>query len=167
MSRHPHRRQIKKAALQMDASTARENTLTIGLDGPACLRCEQLTQIRTHQRILEKHLSQPFYYKRWFYCSNKDCRTKQINPKDPAFIVFADTPSGHYWRERFQSEWITIKQELAEGNKPEWMRVVNEGEKKKPERWERGTFGGASKVRKIEITPEIRARYERRGWRNG
>ena len=43
--------------------------------GPPCPRCGHSTQIREHGRIGEKELQRPFYYRRWFYCTNKDCKT--------------------------------------------------------------------------------------------
>lgn len=46
----------------------------IGFDGIPCPRCRQRTQIREHVAITEKHLRQPFYFSRWFYCVNKHCK---------------------------------------------------------------------------------------------
>lgn len=41
--------------------------------GIACPRCGRATQIRAHKEITGKHLRQPFYYTRWFYCLHADC----------------------------------------------------------------------------------------------
>lgn len=50
--------------------------------GDRCPRCNRHTQIREHSVITAKHLAQPFYYSRWFYCNNLDCRTNQIMPDE-------------------------------------------------------------------------------------
>ena len=54
--------------------------VVVGENGDPCPRCGKPTEIRTHPAITGKHLAQPFYYSRWFYCLNPDCRTKQIMP---------------------------------------------------------------------------------------
>lgn len=51
-------------------------------DGDPCPRCSQPTQIREHSQLLEKHtVSQPFYYSRWFCCTNLDCVTTLVMPE--------------------------------------------------------------------------------------
>jgi hypothetical protein len=50
--------------------------------GIRCPRCNRHTQIREHSVITEKHLAQPFYYSRWYYCNNTKCRTNQIMPDE-------------------------------------------------------------------------------------
>jgi hypothetical protein len=50
--------------------------------GIRCHRCNRHTQIREHSVITEKHLAQPFYYSRWYYCNNAQCRTNQIMPDE-------------------------------------------------------------------------------------
>jgi hypothetical protein len=52
--------------------------VAIGLDGPKCPRCNKPTQIRQHQRIGPKQLRRPFYFRRWFFCMNMDCRTTLV-----------------------------------------------------------------------------------------
>lgn len=52
----------------------------IGDDGDPCPRCEMPTQIRQHIEITEKHLNQPYYYSRWFFCTNQRCRTTLVMP---------------------------------------------------------------------------------------
>lgn len=54
-------------------------------DGDACPRCGRPTQIREHRLIGDKQLRQPFYYSRWFNCTNKRCRTTLVMP--PRFKV--------------------------------------------------------------------------------
>jgi hypothetical protein len=49
--------------------------------GDPCPRCGQPTQVREHKAITEKHLAQPFYYTRWFNCTNDDCQTTLIMPE--------------------------------------------------------------------------------------
>jgi hypothetical protein len=46
--------------------------------GPACPRCGRPMQIREHDRIRPKQLRQPFYYRRWFRCMHKDCKTTLV-----------------------------------------------------------------------------------------
>jgi len=60
----------------------------IGHDGDPCPRCGQPTDICEHEHISAKQLAQPFYYSRWFNCTNPECRTKQIMPE--RFIVWND-----------------------------------------------------------------------------
>jgi hypothetical protein len=35
-------------------------------------------QVREHRRIGPKQLRQPYYYRRWFYCTDNRCRTKTV-----------------------------------------------------------------------------------------
>jgi hypothetical protein len=42
--------------------------------GDPCPRCCQPTEIREHPEITEKHLRQPYYYSRWFFCKNPRCK---------------------------------------------------------------------------------------------
>lgn len=48
--------------------------------GDFCPRCKLATQIREHKAITQKHLKQPFYYSRWFNCTNPECKTTLIMP---------------------------------------------------------------------------------------
>ena len=59
----------------------RNNFNVLGNDGDCCPRCGELTQIREHIAISPKHLRQPFYYSRWFYCFNQNCITTMIMPE--------------------------------------------------------------------------------------
>jgi hypothetical protein len=49
--------------------------------GDPCPRCCQPTQIREHEAVLERHLRQPFYYRRWFYCLNPKCKVTTYMPE--------------------------------------------------------------------------------------
>jgi len=49
--------------------------------GEICPRCKLATQIREHIEVTEKHLRQPFYYQRWFNCTNVKCPTTLIMPE--------------------------------------------------------------------------------------
>jgi hypothetical protein len=46
--------------------------------GVPCPRCRRPTQIREHARITEKHLTQRYYFSRWFRCMHRDCSTKLV-----------------------------------------------------------------------------------------
>lgn len=48
--------------------------------GPPCFRCGKPTEVREHDEIRNKQLSQPYYYTRWYCCMNSDCRTTLIMP---------------------------------------------------------------------------------------
>jgi hypothetical protein len=50
-------------------------------DGDPCPRCKRIMQIREHTFITEKHLNQPYYYSRWFNCTNPQCRTTLVMPE--------------------------------------------------------------------------------------
>jgi hypothetical protein len=65
----------------------RGNVKIVGQDGPNCPRCERPTEIREHAFITTKMLQQPFYYSRWYNCTNKGCITTLIMPKE--FMVWA------------------------------------------------------------------------------
>jgi hypothetical protein len=32
-------------------------------------------EVRGHDQIRPKHLRQPYYYSRWFYCHQRNCKT--------------------------------------------------------------------------------------------
>ena len=64
--------------------------IVVGENGDPCPRCGKPTEIREHRAITEKELRRPFYYSRWFYCTNRHCRTKLIMPS--RFIVWAPEP---------------------------------------------------------------------------
>jgi hypothetical protein len=59
-----------------------KNYIVLGDNGELCPRCNKPTQIREHEKITQQHLAQPFYYSRWFFCTNADCKTTLIMPED-------------------------------------------------------------------------------------
>jgi hypothetical protein len=105
----------------------------IGHDGPPCPRCSQPTEIREHQRITDKHTKrQPFYYSRWFYCTNSDCITNLIMPDE--FRVWNEHPAKwmRRWMERKgigptdsaepepEARFSDIALEILDDTKPPW-----------------------------------------------
>jgi hypothetical protein len=56
--------------------------------GDPCPRCKQATQIREHITVGPKQRFQPFYYSRWFNCTNANCQTTLIMPE--RFKVFPE-----------------------------------------------------------------------------
>ena len=64
--------------------------VVVGKNGDPCPRCGCRTEIRQHKQIRAKHLRQPFYYSRWYYCVNPGCRTTQIMLEK--FKVFPSVP---------------------------------------------------------------------------
>jgi hypothetical protein len=59
-----------------------------GERGDPCPRCGRSTEVREHVEITPKHLLQPWYYSRWFYCTNPKCKTTMIMPD--LYRVFRD-----------------------------------------------------------------------------
>ena len=41
-----------------------------------------MTEVRGHKRVTEGMLRQPFYYSKWFYCTNRQCKTTLIMPPE-------------------------------------------------------------------------------------
>jgi hypothetical protein len=56
-------------------SRKKSKYIVIPGNGDPCQTCGQPTQIREHDAIREKHLAQPYYFTRWFNCTNPKCRT--------------------------------------------------------------------------------------------
>lgn len=50
--------------------------------GPGCPRCGNPTVVRKHREVGERQLRQPFYYEKWFYCWNEECKTTLIMPDE-------------------------------------------------------------------------------------
>lgn len=48
----------------------------VSKEGVPCISCGQKTQIREHIGLREKHFKQPFYFKQWYCCINKSCKTE-------------------------------------------------------------------------------------------
>ncbi len=49
--------------------------------GDFCPRCKLATQIREHIEVTAKQRRQPYYYSRWFNCTNPNCQTSLIMPE--------------------------------------------------------------------------------------
>jgi hypothetical protein len=41
--------------------------------GLPCPRCKMPTQVREHAVLREKHFRQPYYFSKWYFCTNRDC----------------------------------------------------------------------------------------------
>ena len=61
----------------MSGKKAKRYVVVPGMGDP-CPRCCRPTQIREHAAITEKHLRQPHYYSRWFYCTDPNCKTTMV-----------------------------------------------------------------------------------------
>jgi hypothetical protein len=51
-------------------------------EGPPCPRCGGATAIFEHVRITKKQLQQPYYYRCWYKCEYRGCKTTLIMPED-------------------------------------------------------------------------------------
>jgi hypothetical protein len=60
--------------------------LVLEEQGPGCPRCGHPMQVREHDRIRAMQLRAPYYYRRWFYCTHKNCRTTVVTREE--FKVF-------------------------------------------------------------------------------
>jgi hypothetical protein len=67
------------------------NRRIVTAHGPPCPRCRQPMEVREHERITEKELHRPFYYSRWFNCTNRQCKTTLVMPE---FRVFNEKDAG-------------------------------------------------------------------------
>jgi hypothetical protein len=85
-----------------------------GERGDPCPRCGRSTEVREHVEITPKHLRQPYYYSRWFYCTNPKCRTSMIMPDH--YRVFRGEPQ----RAAGAADVDIVMSVLAEGDKPPW-----------------------------------------------
>ena len=54
------------------------NRLIVLGDGPPCPTCGRSTQIREHRQITADLVAKPYYFRRWFCCVNRRCKTKLI-----------------------------------------------------------------------------------------
>jgi hypothetical protein len=59
-----------------------KNRVIVPGKGPPCHRCGWPTQIREHREIAAKELSKPFYFRRWYRCINRQCKTTLIMPDE-------------------------------------------------------------------------------------
>jgi prophage regulatory protein len=56
--------------------------VVVSADGPPCPLCGAAMEVREHDRITDKHLRQPFYYRRWYRCMQINCATKLVMPEE-------------------------------------------------------------------------------------
>lgn len=63
----------------MRAKRNRKKRLVIPGDGDPCPRCGEPMQIREYDAVDQKLPNQPFFA-RWFYCTNKACKTTLVMP---------------------------------------------------------------------------------------
>ena len=66
----------------------KRSRVVLGERGDPCPRCGRSTEVREHGEITPKHRRQPYYYSRWFYCTNNKCKTSMIMPD--RFRVFPE-----------------------------------------------------------------------------
>lgn len=59
--------------------------------GPECPRCSVPMQIREHK---DSFIPKRDYYKRWYMCKNRKCRTKQVMPHEYYIRVTNELPFG-------------------------------------------------------------------------
>ena len=58
-----------------------KDTVVRGIEGAPCPRCGWPMQVREHRRIRPRHLRQPFYYTRWYFCTTNECATTLVMPE--------------------------------------------------------------------------------------
>ena len=66
--------------------------IIVSENGPPCPRCRRPMQVREHDRIRAKQLRKAYYYRRWFYCTHKNCRTTTVMFNE--FKVFNSAQDG-------------------------------------------------------------------------
>jgi hypothetical protein len=79
--------------------------------GERCPRCRGETEIREHDVLTEKHFRQPFYYSRWFYCNNGQCKTTLIMP-DKFKVMKPRVETDEERRLRMIKEQLRFNQEV-------------------------------------------------------
>lgn len=62
------------------------STIRLNEIGPSCPRCGKPTKVCAHRTITSKQLKQPFFYSKWYKCTNELCKTTLIMPEE--FRVF-------------------------------------------------------------------------------
>jgi hypothetical protein len=77
-------------------SKRKKKYVIVSESGPPCPRCGRPMQIREHDLIREKHLRQPYYYTRWFYCHNRKCKTTLVMRE--MYKVWNDNQAGEELR---------------------------------------------------------------------
>jgi hypothetical protein len=73
----------------MKKTTPRKAVIVPG-QGIACPRCNRPTQVRKHAALGERQLRAPFYYRRWFFCTNPTCQTTMIMRDEDRVAVDGD-----------------------------------------------------------------------------
>src|SRR6516162_3945488 len=64
----------------------RQGFVVLDEQGPGCPRCGRPMQTRKHNSIGAKQLRKKYYYRRWFYCTHKNCKTTTVTVEQ--FKVF-------------------------------------------------------------------------------
>jgi hypothetical protein len=54
------------------------NRIRLHIEGPPCRRCRQPLEVLEHRAITAKLLAQPYYFRRWYNCANRNCLTTTI-----------------------------------------------------------------------------------------
>jgi hypothetical protein len=83
--------------------------IVTGTDGVPCNRCNLPTEIREHKAITDKHLRQPFYYSRWFYCRNQSCVVSTIMLEE--YKIFGKNAAGS--GAQFEQETTSLFRNLS------------------------------------------------------
>jgi hypothetical protein len=52
--------------------------VVVGSSGDPCPRCGRHTEVRQHPSVTDKQLRRPFYFRQWFYCRNRRCKTTVV-----------------------------------------------------------------------------------------
>ena len=73
---------IRKRKRARRRKTRFGKVIVVPESGPPCPRCKHATEVREHGAITAKHLAQPFYYARWYRCTNGQCKTTLIMPEE-------------------------------------------------------------------------------------
>jgi hypothetical protein len=92
--------------------------------GPPCPRCHRPMQIREHDKICRKQLRKSYYFRRWFRCMHRNCKTtivhreeyKVVNTKIAKITRQADRQRAE-WR-RFR-QWQAQQRYLKERHREE------------------------------------------------
>lgn len=78
--------------------------------GEPCHTCNRPTQTREHLEITNKQLQQPFYYSRWYNCTNPECKTTLIMPDE--FRVYNNNEASRAYFTAHQ-EWKERQEALS------------------------------------------------------
>ncbi len=61
--------------MKLTKKQMKRNRIETDEDGLPCPRCGNISIVREHIEITGKLLSKPYYYSKWFKCSNRHCKT--------------------------------------------------------------------------------------------